>query len=49
MAGIMRGRETLSAQLKKYLKGIEADKDKGVTSDPSDKRHEVAMNLPRDQ
>jgi hypothetical protein len=48
MAGIMRGRETLLAQLEKYLKGIEADEDKGVTSDPSDKWREVAMNLPRD-
>jgi hypothetical protein len=48
MAGIVRGHETLSAQLEKYLKGIEVDKDKGVTSDPMDKWHEVAMNLPRD-
>jgi hypothetical protein len=44
MAGIMRGRETLSAQLKEYLKGIEADEDKGVTSDPSGNWREAAMN-----
>jgi hypothetical protein len=34
MASMMRGRKALSARLEEYFKGIEADKDKSVTSDP---------------
>jgi hypothetical protein len=48
MAGIMRGREILTAQLKEYLKGIEADKEKGVTSDPKGKWCEAALSLTKD-
>jgi hypothetical protein len=48
MAGIMRGHEILAAQLEEYLKGIEADEDKGVSSDPSGKWREAAMSLTGD-
>ncbi len=33
----MRRHKILTGQLKDYLKGIEADEDKGVTSDPTGK------------
>ncbi len=47
MASIMRRHETLSTQLEEYLKGIEADEDKGVTSDPSGKWQGAALDLTR--
>jgi hypothetical protein len=34
MASMMRERKALSARLEEYVKGIEADEDKSVTSDP---------------
>ncbi len=40
MAGIMEGREILSAQLAEYLRGTEADEGEGVTLDQSGKWRE---------
>jgi hypothetical protein len=48
MAGIMRGCEVLRAQLNEYLKGIEADEENGVTSDPLGKWREAASSLMKD-
>ncbi len=48
MAGIMKGRKTLLTQLEEYLKEIETDEDKGVTSDPSGRWRGAALDLTRD-
>jgi hypothetical protein len=48
MASTMRGRKALSAQLEEYLKGIEADEEKGVTSDPLGRWKKAALDLTRD-
>jgi hypothetical protein len=42
MAGLMRAKEALTAQLKEYLKGIEADEEGGVSLDISGKWGRVA-------
>jgi hypothetical protein len=44
----MKGRQILTGQLKDYLKGIEADEDEGVTSDPTGKWREAALSLTKD-
>jgi hypothetical protein len=45
MASLMRIKAALSAQLKKYLEDMEADKEGGVSSDVTGKWKKVAMDL----
>jgi hypothetical protein len=48
MAGLMRVKAALSAQLKKYLDDIETDKEDGVSSDVTGKWKRVALDLTKD-
>jgi hypothetical protein len=45
MAGLMRGRDALTAQQKEYLKGIEADEEDRVSSDTTGKWKKAAADL----
>jgi hypothetical protein len=45
MAGLMRGSDTLTSQLREYLKGIEADEEDGVSSDTTGKWKKAAEDL----
>jgi hypothetical protein len=48
MASLMRVKAALSAQLKKYLEDIEADKEDGVSSDITGKWKKAALDLTKD-
>jgi hypothetical protein len=48
MANLMRVKEALSAQLKKYLEDIEADEEGGVSSDVTGKWKKAALDLTKD-
>jgi hypothetical protein len=48
MANLMRVKEALSAQLKKYLEDIEADEEGGVSSDVPRKWKKAALDLTKD-
>jgi hypothetical protein len=48
MASLMRVKGALTAQLKKYLDGIEADKEGGVSSDITGKWKKAALDLTKD-
>jgi hypothetical protein len=48
MGGIIREFKTLSDQLQEYLKGIEADEDRDVTLDPSDRWKKAALDVAGD-
>jgi hypothetical protein len=48
MANLMRVKGALSAQLKKYLEDIEADKEGGVSSDITGKWKKAALDLTKD-
>jgi hypothetical protein len=48
MANLMRVKEALSAQLKKYLEDIEADVEGGVSSDVTGKWKKAALDLTKD-
>jgi hypothetical protein len=41
----MRAKEALTAQLKEYMRGIEADEEGGVTSDITGKWRKAATDL----
>jgi hypothetical protein len=48
MAGLMRAKGALTAQLKEYLKGIEVDEEGGVSSDIMGKWRKAASDLRKD-
>jgi hypothetical protein len=48
MAGLIQTKKALTAQLKEYLRGIEADEEGGVTSDTTGKWRKAATDLTKD-